>query len=508
MAFHFPSFNEYQAALQHPTVCFEHFELKASQIEADLWGLPRVRSGGFALTYKLEGKNGRTWAVRCFHKFVSDRTSRYVTISQYLSNLGSDIFIPVRYLPKGIMVRGAWYPLTFMKWVEGDTLESYLVKHYRDPERITNLGREFLRVVAELERLKIAHGDLSHRNLMVRSTGSSSHITLIDYDGLFIPGLDGRKSCELGNIHFQHPGRNEAFFNPAIDRFSEIVIYLALQALAHNPDLWNRYETGGEGLLFQRSDFLKPATSRLLKELETYPDFGPLIANFRRICTQNITQIPTLQDFIQQQMPQPGLAGNYARSKATLYPTHRAADRLSLLRHLGQVVTVVGKATDVFNGASPEGKPHYFLNFGDWRSKCFTIVIWSEALDLLRTMKRDPQVYAGRWIRVTGLLTAYNRRPQIAIESPTDIEMLVDEAQAELRLQTPAGRAGGDIQVQTNIRPVKAPGAVKIQPARALALPNRKPIETGSLDVTPEIQAELEKLYAPLKYKNKPNTGE
>lgn len=220
----FPSFNDYQAALQNPAICFENFDLRACHVDSDLWGLPRVRSGGFALTYKLFGKNDRTFAVRCFHRFVPDRSTRYVAISRFLSQTHSDVLLPVRYIPRGIQIRGAWYPITLMNWIEGDTLETFLIKNYTDKEKVESVAKEFLRVVGELERLGISHGDISHRNVIVRD----HRLILIDYDGMYVPDLTGRKSCEVGNVNFQHPGRSAELFSVDIDRFSEIVIFLDL----------------------------------------------------------------------------------------------------------------------------------------------------------------------------------------------------------------------------------------------------------------------------------------
>jgi hypothetical protein len=49
----YPSFDQYQSALQSPKYCFKLTDLQSGVLEKDLWGFPQVRSGGFALTYKL-----------------------------------------------------------------------------------------------------------------------------------------------------------------------------------------------------------------------------------------------------------------------------------------------------------------------------------------------------------------------------------------------------------------------------------------------------------------------
>lgn len=506
MASTFPSFNEYQDALQNPKVCFQHYELKSCGIEADLWGLPRVRSGGFALTYKLIGKRNQTWAVRCFHKPVPDRTSRYLAISRYLSDNKSDFFIPVRYLPKGIVVRGNWYPITYMKWVEGDTLEACLVKNVGNSRLISKLSQEFQRVVAELERLRISHGDLSHRNIIVRN----GKIVLIDYDGMFVPNLRGRRSSEIGKIHFQHPARTEVQFGPEIDRFSEIVIYLALEALASNPDLWKRFETGGEGLLFKGEDFRQPYQSPLLQEIETLSGLRSRVGQFRRICNSQFEFIPTLRDFVAEKPAEylRNEAEIHSTPSASQHPVYLASQRFAFLRNLGKVVTVVGKITEVFHGTTKDGHPHVFLNFGNWRAKCFTIVLWSQALQLLKISEMSPNDYQKRWVSVTGVLTAYNRRPQIAVESPTDVEILhEDQATARLEAAQSPGRLTGAIK--SALKPYSSSPGRHEKFRRSSIVTKKRPVTstwsagralrpirvTGSLDHTKEILDQLEKLY-------------
>jgi hypothetical protein len=504
----FPSFNEYQAALQHPAVCFENFELKRGLVEADLWGLPRVRSGGFALTYKLLGNDSAAWAVRCFHRAVEDRTSRYMAISRYLANRQLDFFTPIRYIPRGVLVRGSWFPITLMKWVSGDTLETYLLKNYQDSTAMQGLSTELQRIAGQLETLEISHGDLSHRNILVQQL----KMRLIDYDGMYVPDLRGRHSSEIGNIHFQHPGRTESYFSPGMDRFSEIVIYLALEALQKQPGLMQKFETGGEGLLFKRDDFLHPYQSRLLQELDTYSDLHLMVNNFRRICLGSVAEVPSLSNFMANV---PWSAGSGAEPSPSFvgsqfYPVFDAQDRFLLLQYLGKVITVVGKTTDVFNGKTKDGQPHIFINFGNWRSKCFTIVLWAQALDLLERMKKDTAEYQEQWVKVTGLLTSYNRRPQIVVESPTDIEVLEDEDDARNMLENARKQgwlisyiAMGKPPLSRTLPPVykekkmvmDSHPPAKFLPAAQAVVPVRAR-SSGTLDLSRDIIEKIGKLYS------------
>lgn len=428
---------QYQEVIQNPQHCFQDSDLKQRHVETDQRsGLPRARSGGFAITYKLIG-NGNDLAVRCFHKPASDREARQLAISGFLRSHPSKYFIPTRYLKNGILVKGNWFPLTYMPWVKGDTLDNFLDRNFRNIQLIASLIEEFTGLVQEISQLNIAHGDLSSANLMV----SNNKLILVDYDGMYVPELNGFISNELGNIHFQHPGRTERHFNAHLDRFSAIVIWLALEALHHNPDLWNKYGTG-EGLLFSRKDFSDPRNSPLLRDIEKCEDLHPFVNLFRDICLSDVTSVPQLSDFIANRpfvYSQPSIPAQVDYQYVSQYPIYLSANKSALLRNLGERVEVVGRIIDIHYGkvSSPGknyGSPYAFLNFGDWHTGSFQIVIWSEVLDLFNRMNRTPDDLYQRWVSVTGILSVYNGAPQIVLETPKYMEELSGEKEARERL--------------------------------------------------------------------------
>ncbi|MHC5730370.1 MAG: hypothetical protein ACYTXY_40940, partial [Nostoc sp.] len=89
----------------------------------------------------------------------------------------------------------------------------------------------------------MAHGDIQHGNVLVRNDGSC---VLIDYDGMYVPGMPYKNSNEIGHVAFQHPQRNSSFFNEKVDRFSSIIFYVSVLCLAWSSGqyLWQKYHTG------------------------------------------------------------------------------------------------------------------------------------------------------------------------------------------------------------------------------------------------------------------------
>jgi len=174
------------------------------------------------------------------------------------------------YVNQGIRLRGQWYPVVEMEWVDGEPLHEYISRHTTDSETLLLLLERFKAVVAQLRQSNIAHGDLQHANIIVDSSGA---IRLVDYDGMYVPAFAGERSPELGHSNFQHPGRGPSDYDVTLDAFASLVISLSIRAVAVDPSLWKRFHTG-ENLLFSAGDFRKPAQSALLRSLKGSPDSG------------------------------------------------------------------------------------------------------------------------------------------------------------------------------------------------------------------------------------------
>lgn len=497
----FPTFSDYQSALQHPKMAFSANFLCQGVVESDLWGFPRVRSGGFALTYKIS-LNEMVWAARCFHRGVKDRAVRYAQICRVMEEMQLPFFVPTRYFHHGINVAGKSYPISVLKWIEGESLENYVLHHLEEPQVLNTLADNFRKMCIRLDLAGVAHGDLSHRNIIVKS----DEIFLIDYDGMFVPALAGKKSSELGNIHFQHPSRNNLFFNCQLDRFSSIVIFLAIKALANEPSLWQEYQSGGEGLLFQQSDFVNPELSRLLRRLERSSSVSAFIPKFRQICSGSLIEIPSLEEFICGNSRKTFIHPDLFQPKKLKPHKHLVLDAWSVdwIRNAaGQMATVVGKVSEVFHGVSLTGEAHIFINFGDWQKKCFTTVLWGPVLEDLSRYDVQIDSWAGQWMSVSGLISVINGRPQIQIESITNLLPLQSEENAKFQLES-AVREGHYGKITSNTH--------KNVPTNTSLLQNaREKSGTGQFEISeifqksrnPLVEETLNRLYSINRFKDR-----
>jgi len=75
-------------------------------------------------------------------------------------------FIEARFLQSGIKVDGSFYPVIKMKWVEGEPMNIYLSNHYKNNDKVQGVLNNFLKMVNDLERFGIAHGDLQQGNII------------------------------------------------------------------------------------------------------------------------------------------------------------------------------------------------------------------------------------------------------------------------------------------------------------------------------------------------------
>ncbi len=453
---------EYNDAVQDPRA-FTDLELKAGKVATTPLGLPLALSGGFALTYTLQTPQKKI-AVRCFHKEVPDAQRRYAKISEKLRALGSRYFVNFDFQPQGIRIRGAGYPIVKMDWAEGETLGVHLDRMSSNSSHLTSLRQSFFDLSEYLERNSVAHGDIQNENVII----SNSSPRLIDYDGMFVPGLTEGQGAEIGNKHFQHPQRGTTLFGPKMDRFSFIVLDVSLEALAVDPTLHRRFREGGNAIIFNANDFASPATSEIFGILAGMPTLRDSAKKLSAICGAPISSVPTLADFrAGRNIPISVSPPVVTLAKPSPSPTYIGAfqvldakDFRTVLQHVGDKVELVGQIVSVKHGTGKRGRgkglPYVFINFGPWNKESVKITIWSEGLGNLS--ERPTEAWVGKWISVTGLIDPpfsgnhYGRPYQnvgIAVDSDSQI-IRITESEARFRL----GRGGArSTKVSSGARP-------------------------------------------------------
>ena len=98
-----------------------------------------------------------------------------------------------------MLVNGVRFPVVKMQWVDGQPLDGFVGANL-GPERCCQRGR-LRELVTDLERKRIAHGDLQPGNILV-----PDGIRLVDYDGMFVPAFDGHHAPETGVAAFSIRG--------------------------------------------------------------------------------------------------------------------------------------------------------------------------------------------------------------------------------------------------------------------------------------------------------------
>ena len=181
-----------------------------------------------------------------------------------------------------------------MDWIDGDVLHEFIKKTSK-PEKFEMLAKKFLNMVKELERLKIAHGDLHPKNIIVHH----NQLRLVDYDCIFIKDFKGCPSPEDGDPDCQHPNRKNFDYDEKIDRFSALVIYLALLAISEKIELKSKYR--GEEFIFSANDFKNPEKSELFKELDGMKSskIKSLSNILKKYCGENKPNVNSLEKILE-----------------------------------------------------------------------------------------------------------------------------------------------------------------------------------------------------------------
>ena len=247
-------------------------------------GEPYRSSGAFAVVFKMQDKSsGKYYALKCFTEEQEGRADAYRQIADELDMVDSPYITSVKYMEKELFADSQCeedeFPVLLMDWVEGETMETYISSNYCNQYAMSMLCYRFGKMAAWLRTQSFAHGDVKPDNIIVRPDGS---LSLVDYDGMFVPSMKGCKSPTVGTKDFSHPLRTVDDFDETIDDFSLANIALSLKAISMKPTLLDIYGAS-DRLLFSENDYRNPSNSKVisaLQELMCDKDFCTLYSLF------------------------------------------------------------------------------------------------------------------------------------------------------------------------------------------------------------------------------------
>ena len=278
----YPLISEYVRAIQDATDNLG--ELAHLVPVLDDHGEPYRSSGAFAVVFKMKDEQtGKCYALKCFTEEQEGRAEAYRQIADELEFVDSSYITSVKYLDKEIFVDCSCeedeFPVLLMDWIDGETMENYIAENYQDNYAMAMLCYRFCKMAAWLRSQPFAHGDIKPDNIMVRPDGS---LSLVDYDGMFVPSMKGCKSPTVGTKDFSHPLRTVDDFDETIDDFSLASIALSLKAISMKSTLLDIYGAS-DRLLFSENDYRNPSNSKVisaLQELMCDKDFCTLYSLF------------------------------------------------------------------------------------------------------------------------------------------------------------------------------------------------------------------------------------
>ena len=235
----------------------------------DKYGEPYRSSGAFAVVFKMKDEQtGKCYALKCFTEEQEGRAEAYRQIAEELEFVDSPYITSVKYLEKELFVdsncENEEFPVLLMDWIEGETMETYVAANYTDTHAMSMLCYRFCKMAAWLRSQSFAHGDIKPDNIMVRPDGT---LTLVDYDGMFVPAMKGQKSPTIGTKDFSHPLRTVDDFDETIDDFALASIALSLKAISLNPSLLDQYGAS-DRLLFSAADYFDLSKSNTFTALQ------------------------------------------------------------------------------------------------------------------------------------------------------------------------------------------------------------------------------------------------
>ena len=263
----YPLISEYAKAIQAAGDNLEQLDYLTPVL--DDHREPYRSSGAFAVVFKMQDKStGKYYALKCFTEEQQGRAEAYHQIADELDLLDSPYITSAKYIEKELFVDSQCevdeFPVLLMDWVNGETMEAYIAANYQNQSAMSMLSYRFGKMAAWLRTQSFAHGDIKPDNIIVHPDGS---LTLVDYDGMFVPSMKGSQSPTIGTRDFSHPLRTVDDFDETIDDFSLASIALSLKAISMKSSLLTTYGAS-DRLLFSEKDYRNPSNSKVISALQ------------------------------------------------------------------------------------------------------------------------------------------------------------------------------------------------------------------------------------------------
>lgn len=463
----YPSLEDFTNAMQHINTSLIDNSLKNGKIETSGLGLPVVRSGGFALTFKVR-VSGSDYAVRCFHKERKGLAERYGAVSRKLKVDNLPEIVKFDFIPAGVRIRSMTYPIVKMDWVEGTTLGSFIENNKSNASKLINIKNKLKQLSANLITKNVAHGDVQTNNIIV---DKNENLLLVDYDAFFVPEISNLGAIEAGHRNFQHPERlKNSPFDADLDRFSFCLMDVALSALIEKPKIWEDLEADPDALLFRQEDFVDPKKSETFQVLASLPKSGSEVRKLATVSIRDYRSVPTLASFtkigmiseteipkkilvqnpnvVTKQEAKPGYVSNFILIDAR--------DINACFQNVNNFVEVIGKVRHVRFSTTKYGQEFIHLILSDQGGKGIHINIWAEGIAALRRSNKLPtKSIQGSWISVTGLMepayaTKTWERVSLTVTDPNQLTRLTPgKALWMLESTTSANKSTNGIKTQS-----------------------------------------------------------
>lgn len=261
-----------------------------------LWGI----SGGQCRVYKIITKNGQTKALRFWKDLMNEAETRCQAISNYIAQNPSPYFLNFEFIPNAFRYKGEVYPVILMDWCSASGLKSYVKKHLTDIGGLRLLQNNFLQLIQNMHQREISHGDLHHDNIRVYDDGK---LMLIDYDSLYVPELNGMPDNCLGYAGYQLPLARESnsTLSSKTDYFSELIIYLSIEALIEKQSLWSELdmENQDQSFMIQPNEFGNFKQSVAYQKIKTLGGNVPILLKIlcKYLRKNNLNELIPFYDF-------------------------------------------------------------------------------------------------------------------------------------------------------------------------------------------------------------------